>query len=89
VHALRLVNESNIYLYAIRPAASSDGIYSYINISGDYYYVVFSKATPAVSYLITLNLAVYATLIFAGIASSVVGFIAVILGVVLKPHSGK
>lgn len=85
VYALSLVNESNIHLYAVRPNATSGGIYSYTNISGDYYYVVFSNATPTVSYLITpLNAAVYATLIFTGIVFSIVGVVAVILGVVLK-----
>ena len=85
VYALSLVNESNIYLYAVRPTASSGGIYSYTNISGDYYYVVFSNVTPTVSYLITpLKAAVYATLIFTGIVFSIVGVVAVILGVVLK-----
>ncbi len=83
--ALSLVNESNIYLYAIRPNASSGGIYSYTNISGIYYYVVFSNTTPTVSHLITpLNAAVYATLIFIGIVFSIVGVVALILGVVLK-----
>ncbi|MEM0272431.1 MAG: hypothetical protein QW514_07830 [Thermoprotei archaeon] len=82
------VNSSNIGNYGVKPNASNGDINAYINITGAYYYVVFSNATPTVTYsIIPVNAAVYATLVFIGVVFSVVGVIAVILGLVLKQPS--
>lgn len=83
---LAFVNRSTLQEYAVPPNATSGSVYSYINITGSYYFVVFSNTTPKLSYLVTpLSIAAYATLIFVGLLLGFTGIAVTIAGLVLKP----
>lgn len=83
-----IVNQSTLKQYAVPPNTTSGGVYSYINITGSYYFVVFSNTTPSISCLLTpLSVAGYAVLIFAGLVLGFAGVAVSVAGLVLKPKA--
>ena len=86
---LASVNSSDsIGLYSLTPKSTAEGVETYTNLAGDYYYVVFSATAPSSRIVISgghLSSTIGAgLLVLGGIAFFIIGIIVAILGVVLK-----
>lgn len=83
------VNRTNLGQLSVKPNNTSGGVYSYINITGNYYFVVFSNSTPTITWLVTpiRQAAPASAALLGGALLGFVGLVVTILGLVLKPKT--
>ncbi len=85
---LAVVNSSSVSSYVITPRSTAGGTETYRNLTGDYYYVVFSSTQPSSRIVITgghLSKTIgLGLLVLGGIVLFIAGIIVAILGAVLK-----
>jgi hypothetical protein len=86
---LSSVNSSgSLSSYAVTPKSTAEGVNTYTDLTGDYYYVVFSASQPTSRIVISgghLSSTIGAgLLVLGGIVFFIAGIIVAIVGVVLK-----
>ncbi|MGA2873902.1 MAG: hypothetical protein ABSE82_00065 [Nitrososphaerales archaeon] len=85
---LALVNSSSVSSYALTPRSTAGGTETYRDLTGSYYYVIFSSAQPSSRIVVTggqLSKAVgVGFLVLGGIVLFIAGIIVAIVGAMLK-----
>ena len=84
---LNLVNSTNIDQYALTPHSNVGGTQTFIDLTGNYYYVVFSSSQPSSKVVATpLHGGTIASspLVLAGFIVVIIGIVVAVLGVRMK-----